>query len=180
MGRQWKHCQTFTADGDCSHEIKRRLLLGRKVMTMEKEMATQYSCPENSTDRGIWWATVHGVHKGQTRLSDWGQARCCCGSAAQSCSHLCDCSTPGLPVGHRLPEPAQTHVHRVRDAIQPSRPLSPPLLQYERERRLIEKPVITFSNSESYYSHLGIFWKIQMPRYFFLKSPDLILMSSHV
>ena len=37
MGKQWKQCQTFlgskiTADGDCSHEIKRRLLLGRKVM----------------------------------------------------------------------------------------------------------------------------------------------------
>ena len=40
MGKQWKHWQTslfwdskITADGDCSHEIKRRLLLGRKVMT---------------------------------------------------------------------------------------------------------------------------------------------------
>ena len=40
MGEQWKQCQTLffggskiTADGDCSHEIKRRLLLGRKVMT---------------------------------------------------------------------------------------------------------------------------------------------------
>ena len=40
MGRQWKQCQTLffwapkiTADGDCSHEIKRRLLLGRKIMT---------------------------------------------------------------------------------------------------------------------------------------------------
>ena len=41
MGRQWKQCQTLffwggskiTADGDCSHEIKRHLLLGRKVMT---------------------------------------------------------------------------------------------------------------------------------------------------
>ena len=37
-GEQWKQCQTLlgsriTADGDCSHEIKRRLLLGRKVMT---------------------------------------------------------------------------------------------------------------------------------------------------
>ena len=30
-------------------------------------------------------------------------------------------STPGLPVHHRLPEFTQTHVHRVRDAIQPSR-----------------------------------------------------------
>ena len=40
MGKQWKQCQTLflggskiTADGDCSHGIKRRLLLGRKVMT---------------------------------------------------------------------------------------------------------------------------------------------------
>ena len=40
MGKQWKQCQTLfwggskiTADGDCSHEIKRHLLLGRKVMT---------------------------------------------------------------------------------------------------------------------------------------------------
>ena len=40
MGKQWKECQTLffggskiTAVGDCSHEIKRRLLLGRKVMT---------------------------------------------------------------------------------------------------------------------------------------------------
>ena len=40
MGKQWKQWQTFifldskiTEDGDCSHEIKRHLLLGRKVMT---------------------------------------------------------------------------------------------------------------------------------------------------
>ena len=40
MGKQWKQCQTFiflgskiTADGDCSHEIKRCLLLGRKATT---------------------------------------------------------------------------------------------------------------------------------------------------
>ena len=30
----------------------------------------QYSCLENSMDRGAWWATVHGVTKGQTWLSD--------------------------------------------------------------------------------------------------------------
>ena len=46
---------------------------------------------------------------------------------AQSCPTLCDpmdCSMPGLPVHHQLPEFTQTHVHRVRDAIQPSHPLS--------------------------------------------------------
>ena len=31
----------------------------------------QYSCLENSTDGGAWWATVHGVVKSQTRLSDF-------------------------------------------------------------------------------------------------------------
>ena len=30
----------------------------------------QYSCLENPTDRGAWWATVHGVAKSQTRLSN--------------------------------------------------------------------------------------------------------------
>ena len=37
-----------------------------------------------------------------------------------------DCSTPGFPVHHQLPEPAQTHIHQVGDAIQPSHPLSSP------------------------------------------------------
>ena len=39
-----------------------------------------------------------------------------------------DCSTPGLPVHHQLPESTQTHVHRVCDNIQPSHPLSYPSL----------------------------------------------------
>ena len=37
-----------------------------------------------------------------------------------------NCSTPGLPVHHQLPEFIQTHIHRVGDAIQPSHPLSSP------------------------------------------------------
>ena len=50
-------------------------------------------------------------------------------SVAQSCPTLCDpmnCSTPGFPVQYQLPELAQTHVHQVGDAIQPSHPLSSP------------------------------------------------------
>ena len=50
-------------------------------------------------------------------------------SVTQSCLTLCDpmnCSTPGLPVHHQLPEFTQTHVHRVGDAIQPSYPLLSP------------------------------------------------------
>ena len=50
-------------------------------------------------------------------------------SVAQSCPTLCDsmnCSIPGFPLHHQLPEFTQTHVHRVSDAIQPSHPLSSP------------------------------------------------------
>ena len=50
-------------------------------------------------------------------------------SVAQSCPTLCDPmnhSTPGLPVHLQLPEPTQTHVHWVSDAIQPSHPLTSP------------------------------------------------------
>ena len=50
-------------------------------------------------------------------------------SVSQLCPTLCDpmnCSTPGLPVQHQLPEFTQTHVHWVGDAFQPSHPLSSP------------------------------------------------------
>ena len=53
---------------------------------------------------------------------------CYCSSVAQSRPTLCnpmDCNTPGFPVLHYLPEFAQTHVHWVDDAIQPSHPLLP-------------------------------------------------------
>ena len=50
-------------------------------------------------------------------------------SVTQSCLTLCNpmnCSTPGLPAHHQLPESTQTHVRWVGDAIQPSHPLSSP------------------------------------------------------
>ena len=48
---------------------------------------------------------------------------------ARSCPTLCDpmdCSTPGFPVHHQLPEPTQTHVHQVSDAISSCLPLNLP------------------------------------------------------
>ena len=65
-------------------------------------------------------------------------------SIAQSCPTLCDpmdCSTPGLPVHHQLRELAQTHVHWVSDAIQPSHPLLSP-----------SPPAFSLSQ------HQGLFW----------------------
>ena len=90
-------------------------------------------------DREAWHAVVHWVTKNRTRLSDWtnwlkitGLARKFSvqfSSIAQSCLTLCDpmnCSMPGLPVHHELPESTQSQVHWVSDAIQPSHPLSSP------------------------------------------------------
>ena len=65
-------------------------------------------------------------------------------SVTQSCPTLCDpmnCSTPGLPVHHQLPESTQTHVHGVGDAIQPSHPLlfpSPPGLNPSQHQGLFK------------------------------------------
>ena len=52
-----------------------------------------------------------------------------------------DCSMPGFPVRHQLPELAQTQVHRVGDAIQPSRPLlspSPPAFNLSQHQGLFQ------------------------------------------
>ena len=66
-------------------------------------------------------------------------------SVTQSCPNLYDpmnCSRPGLPVYHQLPEFTQTHVHRVGDAIQSSHPLlspSPPGLNPSQNHRLFQR-----------------------------------------
>ena len=58
----------------------------------------------------------------------WFHISFCCGSVAHLCLTLCDsmdCSMPGFPLLHHLPEFDQTHVHYIGDAIQSSHPLSP-------------------------------------------------------
>ena len=55
--------------------------------------------------------------------------------------HPINCSTPGLPVYHQLPEFTQTHIHRVSDAIQPSYPLlspSPPASNPSQHQSLFQ------------------------------------------
>ena len=83
-------------------------------------------------DREVWHAAVHGIF--QARVLEWGTVAFSAiflqfSSIAQSCRTLCEPmnrSTPDLPVYHQLPEFTQTHVHRVRDAVQPSDPQSSP------------------------------------------------------
>ena len=69
-------------------------------------------------------------------------------SEAQSYLTLWDpmgCSTPGFPVHHQLPEPTQTHVRRVSDAIQPSHPLSspsPPAFNLSQHQGLFKESIL--------------------------------------
>ena len=96
----------ITADNDCSHEIKRHLLLGRKVMTNLDSILKS---------RDITLPTkVHLVSSVQFSCS-----------VVSNCDPM-NCSMLGLRVHHQLPEFTQTHVHQVSDAIQPSHPLSSP------------------------------------------------------
>ena len=74
----------------------------------------------------------------------------------QSCPTLCDpmnCSTPGLPVHHQLPEFTQTHIHRVSDAIQPSHPLSSP-----SPSAPIPPSIIVFSNESTLRRRWPKYW----------------------
>ena len=82
----------------------------------------------NRTSLVAQWIRIHLLMQGiWVWFQAWGDSTCY--SVTQSYQTLCDpmdCSTPGFSVLHHLPEFAQTHVHWVNDAIQPSRPLLTP------------------------------------------------------
>ena len=98
-------------------------LLEKSEVILNNFFHTEYLINKNfigsSFTSHIAFHWSHHVYSGSVQFS----------SVTQSCLTLCNpknCSTPGLPVHHQLPEFTQTHVHRVSDAIQPSNPLSPP------------------------------------------------------
>ena len=118
--------------GWMKHKQESRLL-GEISITSDTQM-TSPICrkkrgtkePLDESERGewkIWFKTQHSKNKHHGIRSYQFS------SVTQSCPALCNpmnCSMPGLPVHHQLPEFTQTHVHRVSDAIQPSYPLSSP------------------------------------------------------
>ena len=79
--------------------------------------------------RYLSWKVWDGLPKPRICCFYLSNTMSYCCSVAQSCPTLCspiDWSMPGFPILHHLLELAQTHVHWVDDAIQPSQPLSPP------------------------------------------------------
>ena len=84
-------------------------------------------------------------------------------SVTESCPTLCnpmDCSTPGFLVLHYLLEFAQTHVHWVDDAIQPSHPLSPssPALNPSQHGQIFHCMFIPHFIYSQVHGHLGYFY----------------------
>ena len=116
----------ITADGDCSHEIKKRLLFGRKTVTNPDSILKRRDITllaKVCVVKAMIFPVV--MYRYERRIIK----KAMCVLLPQSCLTLCDpmnSSTSGFPVLHYLPEFAQTHVHWVSDAIQPSHLLSSP------------------------------------------------------
>ena len=94
----------------------------RMAATMAERFSALYLCPTQVPSSPLTRFRVSCPQTSQTSSGPSG-----CRSVAQACPTLCDpvdCSTPGLPVHHQLPQLTQTHVHCTGDAIQPSHPLS--------------------------------------------------------
>ena len=92
----------------------------------------------------ICWHVTTPRHIGQLKKKGKGHDSVCCCSVTKSCPTLCsrmDCSMPGYPDLHCLPECAQIHVHWVSDVIQASHPLSspsPPALNLSQHQGLFQ------------------------------------------
>ena len=107
--------------------IKEPKLEPRSIKRTERNKKRNGHLDANST-----WQVLHVSHWKTELIPDIYVYILICGCfclVVQSCLTLCDpmdCSMPGFPVHHHLPKLAQTHVHWVGDAIQPSHPLLAP------------------------------------------------------
>ena len=123
-GRSKRHFPCFwnraLATSECSWEVKSRWMkLSAWCLAHSKCSVNLWLLPMSSC---LWKEIVN-------MISVISYMYCCC-SVAKLHLTFCnpmDCSTPGFPVLHFLPEFAQTHVHWVGDVIQPSHPLFHPL-----------------------------------------------------
>ena len=115
----------------------------KRVLLLENNFLFLYLLGQVSKNQSLEFLSV-GFLDIQQNSRSWHFSSVQFSSVAQLCPTLCNpmnCSTPGLPVHHQLPEFTQTHVHRVGDAIQPSHPLSspsPPALNPSQHQSLFQ------------------------------------------
>ena len=89
-----------------------------------------------------------------------------------------DCSTPGFPVHHQLPELTQTHVHRVSDAIQPSlSPSSPPAFNISQHQVLF--PDVLWCKFTMMYTKNFIAWKLYLNAFFLKEEGEKLIILPH-
>ena len=122
LGKYAKHYQYRGYKKNwCQRRLSQKMQSFEYLRTFRKLTPEEKLKPKRSVKKNKWLKCPVGL-----TISDSTQ---CLNSVAQSCLTLCnpkDCSAPGLPVHHQLPEFTQTHVCQVSDAIQPSQPLSSP------------------------------------------------------
>ena len=118
---------------DCVPRTQITCALGRGGHSRRGWREMTCNLPSLGATLVVQWLRLHFQCRGTGSIPGQGteipHAVLCCCSLTQSCPTLCDpmdCSRPGLPVLHHLPELAQTHVHRVGDAIETSGHLSSP------------------------------------------------------
>ena len=92
-----------------------------------------------------------------------------------------DCSTPGFPVPHHLPEFAQVHVHCISDAVQPSHPLmlsSPSALSLSQNRGLSQWVVCSNQVTkilELHLQHQSFQWRVNLQNSHLIKGKLIVL-----
>ena len=116
------------------------------------------------TSRFLWFSCNH--------MQCYSEYSCC--SVTQRCPALCnpmECSTPGFPVLHHIPEFAHTLVHWVSDAIQPSyhlSPPSPPVLNLPQHQSLFQWV------SSSHQVAQGLELQLQHPSFWWIFRADCL------
>ena len=141
MGYGYKKCMGDPCDGVFS------------ILTVSMTTSWLWSCTDSNFAKCYYWRELAKGYKGSptSRLkhNDLKMKSFMKNTniVVQSLNHIwlfvtpMDCSMPGFPVLHHFLEYAQTHVHWVSDAIQPSHPLSPPsplALNHSQHRRLFQ------------------------------------------
>ena len=138
----WGHEESDTTITVCTHPTSNtiRLSVGTQVVSMSRiwwiALLWTWKC-RCFFERVISFPSDEFSHQLVTVVTSYSQLQ----RVSPTLCNLMDCSTPGFPAHHQIPELTQTHVHWVSDAIQPSHPLSspsPPAFNLSQDHGLLQ------------------------------------------